>query len=694
MLAMILKMSVVTGLHVVLTVLVWLRTKNKPLKLFGKILIGIIFGMSAILSTHFGIDYSKMLLNVRDLGPLIAGLFFDPLSGIIAGLMGGVERFIVGTYFGIGSYTRIACSISTCLAGILAAILRTFLFKRKKPSAFYAFFIGALMEVFHMYVVLITHRSDMSMAFYVVQTCAFPMIIFTGIGMGASSLALRALSHEMKNPFRVPRGEEISVAQKFQFWLFAVVTIVLGTNMVFVINVQSQTSLQNTSATLRYDTEDIRSAYLSIQDTAGQDKNALLSEVLTGFHVGNGGTFDIISKSGITMFGDHKGTAMTLPNLKELRSHAPGEIFQASLYQEPALCLTESLPDGVTLLTMIPTKEMYFLRDVQIYETAFADLILFAVVYVLVYLLVQEIVIKNLNQINASLDRITVGNLDEVISVRNSSEFASLSDDINQTVAALKGYIEAAEKRIEQELEFARIIQESSLPKNFSFPRNDMEVFATMDPAREVGGDFYDLYFVDRNKVVLVIADVSGKGIPASLFMMRAKTAIRALAEEAYSPAEILYRANNSLCEGNEAEMFVTVWVGIVDLLTGRMDYASAGHEYPILMRAGGDYDYLKEKHGPPLACMENMRFHEDELTLGAGDKLFVYTDGIPEAIDHETNQYGPDRLLAILNAVKAEPMDVVLPAVRKDISDFVGEEDQFDDITMLGFVYKGRLDG
>ena len=111
-------------------------------------------------------------------------------------------------------------------------------------------------------------------------------------------------------------------------------------------------------------------------------------------------------------------------------------------------------------------------------------------------------------------------------------------------------------------------------------------------------------------------------------------------------------------------------------------------------MRAGGDYDYLKEKHGPPLACMENMRFHEDELTLGAGDKLFVYTDGIPEAIDHETNQYGPDRLLAILNAVKAEPMDVVLPAVRKDISDFVGEEDQFDDITMLGFVYKGRVDG
>lgn len=694
MAAMILKMSAVTALYVLLTMLLWKWTKKDRLKLSVKILIGVIYGISAVLSTHFGIDYSDMMLNVRDLGPLSAGLFFHPVSGIIAGLIGGIERYIAGTYFGVGSYTRIACSISTCLAGVLAALMYYFIFKRRKPSAFYAFFMGAVMEVFHMYVVLITHRDDMSMAFYVVKICSVPMIVFTGIGLAASAIALKALAGELRNPLRKPKMEDISVAQKFQFWLFAVVTLVLVVNLVFVMKLQTTTAQQNTSETLVRTSGDIRDVYLTLKETelrAGEPENyALMVQILSNYHVGNDGTFDILSNSGIVYYGDHRGKAMSRPDLTEMKSHASGEIFQAKLFQEPSLCMTEQLPDGMTLLTQIPNTEMYYARDIQVLETALADIILFAVIYILIYMLMQEIVITNLNRINISLDRITGGNLDEVISVRNSSEFASLSDDINQTVEALKGYIEAAEKRIEQELEFARIIQESSLPKNFTFPRNDMEIYAMMDPAKEIGGDFYDLFFIDKNKIVMVIADVSGKSIPAALFMMRAKTAIRALAESGEQPADILYRANNSLCEGNEADMFVTVWIGIVDLPTGRMACATAGHEYPILMRAGGEYEYIKERHSPPLACMEEIKYHEYEIIFHPEDRLFVYTDGIPEAINEETEQYGADRLLNILNSVKEEPIEKVLPVVRKDIADFVGEEDQFDDITMLGFVYKG----
>ena len=196
MLSMILKMSAVTAIYVVLTVLIWKFTRKRRITLPIKLGIGVIYGFGAILSTHFGIDYSDMLLNVRDLGPLSAGLFFNPLSGILAGLIGGIERFIAGTYFGVGSYTRIACSVSTCLAGFVAAGMHIFLFKRKKPSAMYAFFMGAVMEVFHMYVVFITHRNDMSMAFYVVKTCSPPMIIFTGLGMVASSIALKVCAGE------------------------------------------------------------------------------------------------------------------------------------------------------------------------------------------------------------------------------------------------------------------------------------------------------------------------------------------------------------------------------------------------------------------------------------------------------------------------------------------------------------------
>jgi serine phosphatase RsbU (regulator of sigma subunit) len=305
-------------------------------------------------------------------------------------------------------------------------------------------------------------------------------------------------------------------------------------------------------------------------------------------------------------------------------------------------------------------------------------------------MLVQGIVVNNLLLVNQSLDRITNGNLNEVVDVRKSSEFASLSDDINHTVSVLKGYIEAAEKRIEQELEFAFKIQDSSLPKNFTFSRDDFELYATMDPAKEVGGDFYDFFFVGQNRLALVIADVSGKGIPAALFMMRAKTAIRGLAESGQTPSQILYRANNTLCDGNEAEMFVTVWLGIIDLATGKMTCANAGHEYPTLMRAGGEFEALKDRHGPALAAMEDMPFREYELQLNPGDKLFVYTDGIPEAIDENVEQYGMDRLLEALNTAKDETMQDILPAVRRHIQNFVGEADQFDDITMLGLHYKG----
>ena len=799
---MIFKMTAVTALYVLLTALIWKRMQGKIMTLPRKLLIGLIYGLCAILSTHFGVDYSHMMLNVRDLGPLSAGLFFDPLAGIIAGLVGGIERYIAGTYWGVGSYTRIACSVSTCLAGFLAAGMHIFIFKRKKPSPVYAFFMGAVMEVFHMYVVFITHRDDMSMAFYAVKTCSAPMIIFTGLGMAASSIALTIYAGEWKNPFRRVSAEEVPVSQRFQFWLFAVTFSILALTQLFSFGVQTQTAVQNARSTLTAVSGDIHRTYDKLRQTednldtlAGQtarmearaiaeaiehaggfstvdgafleklrsifnleavtvvgrdgravigagkspvyakllsnvlegiaesmavspsavravgaarcgpglvqtviDRNTLatalnlysLNESLSYFHVGSEGSFDIVRESGIITVGDHHGKVLSADDRNRINAHPADTCFQEKVFGEDSLCRTEQLGNNLTLLTRLPMTEVYSARDAQSYESAFAAIILFAVIYVLISMLVQSIVVNNLELVNASLARITSGNLDEVVSVRNSSEFASLSNDINLTVSVLKGYIAAAEKRIEQELEFARTIQDSSLPKNFSFPRSDFELYASMDPAKEVGGDFYDFFFVGQNKLALVIADVSGKGIPAALFMMRAKTAIRGLAESGQSPAEILFRANNTLCEGNDAEMFVTVWLGIIDLSTGKMQCANAGHEYPALMRAGGDYALIKDKHGPALAVFEDMRYREYELQLNPGDKLFVYTDGIPEALNADVMQYGPERLVCALNREKDAAMEQVLPVVRRDIADFAGAAEQFDDITMLGFAYYG----
>ena len=696
MLSMILKMSAVTAIYVVLTVLIWKFTRKRRITLPIKLGIGVIYGFGAILSTHFGIDYSDMLLNVRDLGPLSAGLFFNPLSGILAGLIGGIERFIAGTYFGVGSYTRIACSVSTCLAGFVAAGMHIFLFKRKKPSATYAFFMGAVMEVFHMYVVFITHRNDMSMAFYVVKTCSPPMIIFTGLGMVASSIALKVCAGEWKNPFRKRKEEEIPVSRKFQSWLFIVTFVILALNLAFSLSLQSRTAEQNTATMLATSSDDIEKTYTELkqlEDSDPSDDDMAIQSALSYYHVGSSGTFDIFDDSGKIMIGKHKGISLGSDDKELMNKNEPKLLFRAKYFGYDSFCRYEKWNNGLTIMVTLPAKEVYADRDAQTYESVFEAIILFAVIYVLVSMLVQSIVVNNLELVNESLGRITEGNLNEVVSVRNSSEFASLSDDINQTVEVLKGYIDAAEKRIEQELEFARTIQESALPKNFKFPRDDFEIYATMDPAKEVGGDFYDFFFIDQNKLALVIADVSGKGIPAALFMMRSKTAIRGLAESGHSAAEILSRANSTLCEGNDAEMFVTVWIGIIDLTTGKMQCANAGHEYPLLMHNGGDYEYVHDKHGLALAAMDGMPYKEYELEMHPGDRLFVYTDGIPEAIDGNVEQYGIERLANALNTLKDATIADTLPAVRKNISDFVGEADQFDDITMLGFVYKGTAE-
>ena len=681
-LSMVLKMSGITALYVLLTVAIWKWTNKRKLSGWHKLIIGLIYGGCSVLSTHFAVDYGHMLVNVRDLGPLMAGLFFDPFSGILAGLIGGIERYLVGLYGITGSYTRIACGVSTCLAGFLAAALRVWLFKHKKPSAVFGFILGAVMEVFHMYVVLITHRDDMEMALYVVKICAGPMIIFTGLGMAAASTALRILTKEWQNPLRSVRKEETPVSRRFQFWLFIVTMVLLASNLVFTYALQTQSAIQDARNTLTNAVEDIKKAYTD-------DAEHVIGNHLK-FHVGRNGAYDLITDDTFIRAGTHAKVGLNMTHRKKIDEAPVGQFFTARIFEPDNYCLKEILDDGTILLVQLPESEIYADRDAQMYEIAFADILLFAVIYTLISQLVQLIVVNNLNMVNASLAKITGGDLNEVVDVRGSSEFASLSDDINQTVDTLKGYITAAEKRIEQELELARTIQDSALPKNFDFSRKDFEIYAVMDPAKEVGGDFYDFFPVDRNRIALVIADVSGKGIPAALFMMRAKTAIRGLAEAGRDPAEILARANSILCEGNDAEMFVTVWIGIADLRTGLIRCANAGHEYPAVRRSGGGYELVKDKHGLALAAMDGMKYKEYELQLNPGDRLFVYTDGVPEAINSGTEQYGTDRMLRALDAAGNIPLRDVLAAVRQDVAAFVGAVDQFDDITMLNFTYIG----
>ncbi len=684
MLIMILKMSTIVLSHVLLTVILWKIYRNKELSIGQRILIGVIYGCCGIFANHFSVNYGHSLLNVRDLSPLTAGLFFDPVSGIIAGFMAGIERYIIGTYFGIGSYTRLACSISTCLAGVLSAILTIFIFKRKKPSALYAFFMGAVVEVFHMYMVFVTHREDLIKALSIVKNHSGPMILFTGLGLMLESIALRVYAKEWENPFKKRPDSKIEVSQKFRFWMFLFTFIALVGNFFFNYSLQTRMAKVTADSTLEAGTLDIKSHYDHLIKVDGNTMSTI------EFHVGNEGTFDIIKNGTRFVAGNH--TPLLVPTYVKnaLKGMESGEYFSFEYYGTMSRCRFEVLDENTTLLVTLPEHEIYDTRDTQAYETAFSNIIMMALLYVIISMLVQKIVVDNLEAVNASLGKITNGNLHEEVSVYDSSEFASLSDDINTMVDALKGYIDAAEKRVEQELVFAKGVQASALPKNFDLGRNDYEIYATMTPAKGVGGDFYDFFFVGPDKLALVMADVSGKGIPAALFMMRSKTAIRTVAEQGLSPSQIMEKANLALCEGNKEKMFVTAWIGIIDLKSGVMACANAGHEYPMLKTGDQDYDLFKDPHAPILGLMKKIKYKEYELVLKPGDALFVYTDGIPEAVSEDDTPFGLDRIKASLNAKKDAPMTDILNNVYDDIKKFAGSTEQFDDITMLGFRYLG----
>lgn len=284
--------------------------------------------------------------------------------------------------------------------------------------------------------------------------------------------------------------------------------------------------------------------------------------------------------------------------------------------------------------------------------------------------------------------------------IRLGNEIGMLSESFSDMVLTLDKYIVevqtiAAEKqRIDTELNVATRIQKDMLPIEFPpFPdRDEFEVYASMSPAKEVGGDFYDYFFIDENHLVLEIADVSGKGVPAALFMVISKTLMKLRASSGRgTPAEWLYDVNNTLCERNEAEFFVTVWIAVIDVKTGKGIAANAGHEHPILRHKGGEFEAVIYKHSQPLGMLENVSFREHEFLLEPGDSLFEYTDGTTEAenINHEL--FGMNRCVEALNKCSSNDPRELIATVRKDIDSFVAEADQFDDITMLSFYFKGQ---
>ena len=403
-----------------------------------------------------------------------------------------------------------------------------------------------------------------------------------------------------------------------------------------------------------------------------------------------------------TMESKLDGTQITL-------AHDPSKVAEEGLMVEERLLDKDMYMRAIRvagpndrsyyLLAAYPVEEAQrSLRRTQLALLAYSG-VLFAGLLFLLGRLMRRHVSSRVETVNRSLGAITNGALGERVDVRDSIEFAELSDGINATVTKLEDLIEQEAHRLDTELELARTIQKTSLPNVFPpFPeRDDFGLYASMDAAKEVGGDFYDFFLISDDQLAFIVADVSDKGIPAALFMMRAKAAIKALAVSGLPADEVMRRANDDLYANNEAGMFVTVWLGMLNLATGVVEYVHAGHTCPALIGKAG-ISFVQRRRDFIVAARAGIPYHRQELRLAPGDALFLYSDGVTEAFDANDEMYGTEGLeRALADAAEATTADdpneycrEVCVAVRDDVARFAEGTEQSDDITMLCIQFEG----
>ncbi len=806
---------------------------------YSQIIIGVIFGVTASLSTEFGVQTELAIINVRDASPMCAAFIFGGPAGIISAVIGSAERLFSGFALQNGEYSAIACAVSTLAAGVFAVLFNKLFNKKERPSYLFVLIYAIAIESFHMLMVFATHVSDIYEAYLVVRDCVFIMIIANA----AAVLISLFFSSLIFNDYNVKQQSITNVLEKW-FVLAVAVTFAIRIFIVFFaytllatnqtesilssslwgftnsvkIHVDSQTennffiateltSIPYTSSDggeIKYtpyfsnvteedilnvterdkldsdtinlflrrfaeetnipcleilsedykvlysgdsthigktaDRKDIiidyenefyyhyekgyfnKSGYtITIGKSYNQEDNLIWSNygkyvqcvfnedyIMSQAEVcmtARENKYDIQETGTIKVLSEYEGGFIDLTSILNAETENLIDYFSPEEMEE--MKLTRLKIDGIDkflmyqklgnnyILAEISVDEVMTSRNVTLMIITLLEVVAFSILFIVINLFVKRTIIKDVEDISDKLSQISSGNLDVGVNVRTSREFSALSDDINTTVNTMKSLIKAETERNAKELALAKAIQRSALPGIFPpYPdKTEFDIYALMEPAKEVGGDFYDFFMIDDNTLAFTVADVSGKGIPGALFMMQTKTMLENLARQGSAPDELFTVANERLCEANSAEMFVTVWMGIIDLKTGHVKYVNAGHNPPIIIR-GDKVEYLKARTGFVLAGLHGIKYKYQELTLEKGDKIVLYTDGITEAMNVDEQFFGESRLLDVVDRGKTLRVEGLCNVVRSELDDFVGDAEQFDDITILALRYNGHKDG
>ncbi len=778
--------------------------KFRPI--YKQIIAGVVFGGICIIATEFGANINGAVLNVRDAAAVTAGLLYGIPGGIIAGLIGGAERF-ASAYWNNTFYTQWACTISTFISGLTAGLLRHFVFTSRRPSWALGLLVGLLTETFHIMMIFLTNVTDTATAFSYVRLLGNKMItanlVSSSLAMGVlqiidyvrsgrpkvqirqqhrmrtlialnlSSIGILTilisgvLTYGLQSSMAVSNADKLlslnvkdvsadiddtsdatilnyarNVANKLEEYGTAPWSEQLedilpasGVSEIHYVNADGIITATTVEASYNFDMSSgtQSAAFLTLLDNPGEyvqaymptaqdetvmKKYAAVSLSFGGFvQVGQDtehfydGLLQIVTQTvknrhiggtGFMLVADITGNIYSSD--ENLNGKQLSELgFPANLYDLPPQSHQKSTIQGTNCFYMFDVSEGFFIiaiitedetllsRDMATFVGVYLEILIFGFLFICVYALIDRLVLRDLGRANRQLAKIAEGDLEQRLNEHRTVEFIKLSDSINRTVDSLKGYIALEASRYDEELAFGKQIQFNSLPSKGAYLfRHDFSVYGSMVTAKQVGGDFYDYFMVADKRIAFLIADVSGKGIPAAMFMMKTKSIIKALCENGLPIADIMERANDRVCEGNETGTFVTAWLGICDLKTGLVEYVNAGHNPPMICN-NGQYRRMEMKRDLVLGAISGMAYRRQTCQLQPGDMIYLYTDGITEAEAGPEEFYGEQRLLDCLNKhASLKDTSAICKEVEDDVHRFVAGHDQSDDMTMVAFLYQG----
>ena len=719
---------------------------ERPVRVMALLLV-----LSAIASMSFtqlgfwsiGSIEGKPLYVMMLLAPIVAGaLLFGPLLGACIGLFAGVVVYLHAMLLPLDFYeyyfmTPLNTFVLLTVLGLVAGWLFDSIAHHKLEGVAR---LGALVGVcltlsltvsvlvqlntFIMYTFPAGDKAGEAMSYVLSTIISSQLGILAQALIDAVFIVVACLVVYAVMRHTVGRQEKRKLQTTFTSWIIAVSVFVFWTTSGVIFTIAT---LQG-QATCR---EDMQSEIVYLQTQMNSQDRRNPSTLMDGYEADLDGTVFLLNKRGTIIATDNDEEFPFGSSLVELVGYKPSDnvlhgtsaeddlgndvdYHEAATreYLEPFIEREgDPLPvqaiskDGDTSMDLVymaagtskkgyivmlcPPELIYRNRPSIMTSAALLAFALIVAMALLASYLLDRLIVRKIDEIDESLHLITDGNLNERVRVRDSLEFSSLSRGINATVTALRNSVEEAERKNALELVTAKTIQESTLPREFPpFPEIDrFDLYASMKTAREVGGDFYDFFLLDDDKIGFVIADVAGKGIPAALFMMSSKTQIRSYMEAGLPIDEAVSAANHQLCLHNEAGMFITMVACVLDYNTGLLTYVNAGHNPPVVLH-DGTWEWLRGVSGMPLGAFDDITYKPFQRKLETGDMFYLYTDGVTEAMNAEGQQFGEKRLETTLYGYPTLYSRSLCVGVRRAITDFTLDAEQSDDITMLALKY------